>query len=66
MFKFNADDFNTDAWYQKFKVDRNYDYEDTVTVSRKTIPDYDIKVANFLREHIHDDEETRAVLDGKA
>ena len=56
---FDADNYEIDQSYAKFKSDRGYNYQDIITVSRDTIPDYDKKVASFLREHIHDDEETR-------
>ena len=56
---FDADNYENDQTYAKFKSDRGYNYQDIITVSRNTIPDYDTKVASFLREHIHDDEETR-------
>ena len=62
--QFNADDYENDAKYQMFKKERGYDYQDIITVNRNTIPDYNAKIASFLREHIHDDEETRAIQDG--
>ena len=58
-FHFDADNHEKDETYVKFKRERAYDYQDIVTVSRESMPDYDTKVASFLREHIHDDEETR-------
>ena len=30
--------------YNQFKIDRNYNYQDIITVSKDTIPDYDEKV----------------------
>jgi len=61
---FDADNYENDKDYNQFKIDRNYNYQDIITVSKDTIPDYDEKVKSFLREHIHDDEETRAIADG--
>lgn len=58
-FRFDADDYDNDQGYVKFKTERGYNYQDIVTISRETLPDYDAKCASFLREHIHDDEETR-------
>ena len=58
-FQFDADHHDQDETYAQFKRDRGYDYQDIVTVSRESMPDYENKVASFLREHIHDDEETR-------
>ena len=62
--QFDADNYENDEKYKKFKKERNYDYQDVITVNRNTIQDYDTKIASFLREHIHDDEETRAIKDG--
>ncbi len=38
------------------RVERGYDYEDTCTVSRETMPNYDEKIKSFYEEHIHSDE----------
>jgi 1,2-dihydroxy-3-keto-5-methylthiopentene dioxygenase len=38
------------------RVERGYDYEDTCTVSRETMPNYDEKIKSFFEEHIHSDE----------
>jgi hypothetical protein len=38
------------------RVKRGYDYEDTCTVSRETMPNYDEKIKSFFEEHIHSDE----------
>ncbi len=46
------------------KATRRYSFEDTVRISRNSMPDYDAKLAMFYTEHIHADEEVRYVLDG--
>lgn len=45
---------------QAMRVERGYDYEDTCTVSRETMPNYDEKIKSFFEEHIHSDEVRRA------
>lgn len=44
--------------------DQNYNFQDEITVSREKLPEYEKKVKMFLEEHIHDDPEARASLDG--
>lgn len=41
---------------QAMRLERGYDYEDTCTVSRETMPNYDEKIKSFFEEHIHSDE----------
>jgi 1,2-dihydroxy-3-keto-5-methylthiopentene dioxygenase len=38
------------------RAERGYDYEDTCTVSRETMPNYEEKIKSFYEEHIHSDE----------
>jgi 1,2-dihydroxy-3-keto-5-methylthiopentene dioxygenase len=48
----------------KIRKDRGYTYNDLVTISPDKLPDYEKKLENFFREHIHYDEEIRFCLEG--
>lgn len=43
---------------------RGYSFDEMVTISRDTLPDYEAKLAAFFAEHIHADEEVRYILEG--
>jgi len=43
---------------------RGYSYNDLITVSPDTLPEYEKKIKAFYEEHIHTDEEIRYVLEG--
>ncbi|GAB6019201.1 hypothetical protein CHUAL_000817 [Chamberlinius hualienensis] len=62
--KINLERQVEEGLYSKIRTDRGYTYEDTIEISRETLPDYDIKVTNFFKEHFHADEEIRFVLKG--
>lgn len=62
--KIDADNFDTNQDYAKIKKDRGYNYEDEVTCSSDKLPNYKEKLKSFFKEHIHDEEEVRFVLDG--
>lgn len=46
------------------KQERGYTYTDMVILSPEKLPNYDEKIKNFYREHIHYDEEIRFCVDG--
>jgi 1,2-dihydroxy-3-keto-5-methylthiopentene dioxygenase len=53
-----------DPRLDEIKKERGYTYTDIVTISPDKLPDYDTKIKNFYREHIHYDEEIRFILEG--
>ena len=44
--------------------ERGYTYTDIVNVCPEKLPEYETKIKNFYREHIHYDEEIRFCLEG--
>jgi len=48
----------------KIRKERGYTYHDVVTVSPKTLPNYEDKIKHFFEEHLHKDEEIRFFLEG--
>jgi 1,2-dihydroxy-3-keto-5-methylthiopentene dioxygenase len=48
----------------QIKIDRGYTYTDMVHLSPDKLPNYDEKIKNFYREHIHYDEEIRFCIEG--
>ncbi|XP_004526108.1 1,2-dihydroxy-3-keto-5-methylthiopentene dioxygenase [Ceratitis capitata] len=63
-FHIDADNFRNDALLKQIREDRNYSYEDEVTIAKDTLPDFEAKLKTFYTEHLHTDEEIRLVLDG--
>lgn len=49
---------------ENIKTERKITYEDQITISRDKIPNFDDKMNDFYREHIHTDDEIRLVVDG--
>ncbi|KAF9362815.1 1,2-dihydroxy-3-keto-5-methylthiopentene dioxygenase [Mortierella sp. NVP85] len=46
-------------------IERNYKNRDEITVSKAGLGDlFDQKIKTFFTEHLHEDEEIRAILDG--
>ncbi|CBY12268.1 unnamed protein product [Oikopleura dioica] len=64
LFKFDAENKEDCISLKKIVKDQNYNFQDEITVSREKLPEYEKKVKMFLEEHIHDDPEARACLDG--
>ena len=64
VFKLNSETFDEDGSYEKIRKERGYNYEDRLTISRETLPDYDNKLKNFYTEHLHTDEEVRLIVEG--
>ena len=48
----------------QIRSERGYSYSDIITISPDKLTDYDKKIINFYREHIHYDEEIRLIMDG--
>ncbi|KAI9503764.1 1,2-dihydroxy-3-keto-5-methylthiopentene dioxygenase [Coemansia spiralis] len=44
---------------------RSYKNRDSITVSPAHLPEYETKIQMFFREHIHEDEEIRCVVEGR-
>ena len=55
---------NHEEQLAKIRAERNYTYNDTVTISPTTLPNYEEKIKNFFTEHLHKDEEIRLCLEG--
>ena len=53
-----------DALLSKIKQERGYSYTDIVHVCPEKLPEYETKIKNFYREHIHYDEEIRYIMEG--
>jgi 1,2-dihydroxy-3-keto-5-methylthiopentene dioxygenase len=48
----------------EIKAERGYTYTDVISVHPDTLPDFENKIKNFFREHIHYDEEIRFCVEG--
>ena len=64
LFKFDAENKEECASLKRIVKEQNYNFQDEITVSPKHLPEYEKKVKMFLEEHIHDDPEARACLEG--
>ncbi|KAF9977474.1 1,2-dihydroxy-3-keto-5-methylthiopentene dioxygenase [Actinomortierella ambigua] len=61
--RLHEDDF--EAQIDKICLERNYKNRDQITVSKEGLGDvYEEKLKIFFTEHLHEDEEIRAILDG--
>ncbi|RUS69650.1 hypothetical protein EGW08_022588, partial [Elysia chlorotica] len=61
---FPADTVDENPEFAQMRKDRDFSYEDTVEMTRETMPDYDKWVETFFTEHIHAHDEVRMILDG--
>lgn len=48
----------------QIRAERGYNYTDIVNVCPEKLPEYETKIKNFYREHIHYDEEIRYIMEG--
>ncbi|XP_071803929.1 acireductone dioxygenase-like [Asterias amurensis] len=62
--KLDVDNLEGEGLLAKIKKDRGYTYEDTISVSKETLPNYEEKIKSFFTEHMHSDEEIRFILEG--
>lgn len=53
-----------DARLAQIRAERGYNYTDVVNVCPEKLPEYETKIKNFYREHIHYDEEIRYIMEG--
>ncbi|CAO3563296.1 unnamed protein product [Mortierella alpina] len=59
------EDENFEAQIDKICEERNYKNRDQITVSKEGLGAlFDEKIKTFFAEHLHEDEEIRAILDG--
>ena len=56
--------YEQDGQLEELKKSRGYSYEDVITVSKDTLPDYETTLKHMYTEHLHTDEEIRYILDG--
>jgi len=54
-----------DPLLAKIRSERGYSYTDIVHVCPEKLPEYETKIKNFYREHIHYDEEIRYIMEGR-
>lgn len=62
--QFPIESYETDGALEELKKKRGYSYEDEISISKDTLPDYENKIKNFFTEHLHTDEEIRFVVEG--
>ena len=60
----DAIDHPTSGPLGAIRTSRHYKNHDVIKVSPATLPNYEEKIQMFYREHLHEDEEIRYVLDG--
>lgn len=63
-FQFPVDTYQQDGKMEELKRQRGYSYEDEISISKDTLPDYEAKIKSFFKEHLHTDEEIRFVMEG--
>jgi len=62
--KINVDHLKEEGLFDKIRLERGYNYEDLIEISRDKLPNYDNTINKFYQEHFHADEEIRFVLEG--
>ncbi|KAF9578477.1 1,2-dihydroxy-3-keto-5-methylthiopentene dioxygenase [Lunasporangiospora selenospora] len=59
------DDNDFESQIDRICLERNYKNRDQISVSKEGLGDlFDDKIKTFFAEHLHEDEEIRAILDG--
>jgi len=64
QWQLNADEHDSDPKLKAIRADRNYSYQDIITIRKDTLPNYEEKLKSFFEEHLHTDEEIRYILEG--
>lgn len=62
--RIDADKPDSDPLLEQIRSERGYSFKDEITCSPELMENYEEKLKNFFREHLHSDEEIRLVLDG--
>ncbi|XP_077245400.1 rmlC-like cupins superfamily protein isoform X1 [Tasmannia lanceolata] len=60
----NPKDYENDKEFQTIRQTRGYNYMDLLDLCPEKVENYEEKLKNFYREHIHADEEIRYCLEG--
>ncbi|KAL0026501.1 hypothetical protein WJX77_003059 [Trebouxia sp. C0004] len=60
----DASNHENDPTLKAIRADRNYSYQDVITIRPDTLPNYEEKLKSFFEEHLHTDEEIRYILEG--
>eukprot|EP00250_Pteridium_aquilinum_P029041 c38371_g1_i1 orf=2-346(-) len=62
--KIDVEDIENNSTLEKIKVERGYQYWETVTVAPGQLEQYEEKTKQFYEEHLHPYDESRLILDG--
>eukprot|EP00250_Pteridium_aquilinum_P033803 c6338_g1_i1 orf=401-1105(-) len=62
--KIDVEDIESNPLLEKIKLERGYQFWETVTVSPDKLENYDAKLAQFFTEHLHPYDESRLILEG--
>ncbi|KAI9229444.1 MAG: 1,2-dihydroxy-3-keto-5-methylthiopentene dioxygenase [Piptocephalis tieghemiana] len=54
----------SDQALEQLCTERGYHHRDQVRISPKDLPNYEERMAQFFKEHLHEDEEIRYILEG--
>ncbi|KAG0553768.1 hypothetical protein M758_12G038000 [Ceratodon purpureus] len=57
-------DYKKNQQFQQVKIERGYNYEEVVTVAPNRLANYEQKKREFFKEHLHEHEEIRLILEG--
>ena len=64
LFQNEESDPDADDGLTKLRSDRGYRFVDFISVCREKLPNYEEMIRVFYREHLHQDEEIRFILEG--
>lgn len=59
-----TNDYKKNPFYEQVKNERGYNYEEVVTVAPGRLADYEQSKKDFFKEHLHEHEEIRLILEG--